>query len=66
MELAPEGYKAATFGAYYFARDVVVSLSAFLGAYLWILKPEYNLIASFIFGLLGMLVLAFTKFEDKR
>lgn len=65
MELAPEGYKAATFGVYYFIRDIIVSLSAILGAYLWIMKPEYNLIVAFCFGILGMLVLALTKFEVK-
>jgi len=65
MELAPEGYKAATFGAYYFVRDVIVSFSALLGAYLWILKPEYNLITASAFGILGMFVLAFTRFGEK-
>ncbi len=65
MELAPEGYKAATFGAYYFVRDIIVSLSAILGAYLWIIKPEYNLISSILFGLMGMAVLFFTKFDHE-
>ncbi len=64
MELAPEGYKAATFGTYYFIRDVIVSISAVLGAYLWQMKPEYNLYASIFFGIAGMTVLALTKFED--
>jgi MFS family permease len=35
MDLAPEGKKAATFGVYYLARDTVVSLAAFGGAFLW-------------------------------
>jgi MFS family permease len=35
MDLAPEGKKAATFGMYYLARDTVVSLAAFGGAFLW-------------------------------
>jgi MFS family permease len=35
MDLAPEGRKAATFGVYYLLRDVVVSLAAFGGAFLW-------------------------------
>lgn len=65
MELAPEGYKAATFGVYYFVRDVIVSISAVLGAYLWQIKPEINLITATAFGLIGMLVLAFTKFEHQ-
>jgi len=35
MDLAPEGKKAGTFGVYYLLRDVVVSLAAFGGAFLW-------------------------------
>lgn len=35
MQLAPEGRKAGGFGAYYLARDVVVSVAAFGGAALW-------------------------------
>lgn len=35
MDLAPENRKAATFGVYYLIRDVVVSVAAFGGAFLW-------------------------------
>ena len=35
MDLAPEGKKAGTFGVYYLMRDVVVSVAAFGGAFLW-------------------------------
>ena len=35
MDLAPEGKKASTFGVYYLLRDVVVSVAAFGGAFLW-------------------------------
>jgi MFS family permease len=35
MDLAPEDRKAATFGIYYLIRDVVVSIAAFGGAFLW-------------------------------
>ena len=35
MDLAPEGKKAGTFGVYYLLRDVVVSMAAFGGAFLW-------------------------------
>jgi MFS family permease len=35
MDLAPEGRKAGAFGLYYLLRDVVVSLAAFGGAFLW-------------------------------
>ncbi len=35
MDLAPEGKKASTFGAYYLIRDAIVSVAAFSGALLW-------------------------------
>ncbi|MBU0494898.1 MAG: MFS transporter [Chloroflexi bacterium] len=35
MDLAPEGRKASAFGTYYLLRDVVVSVAAFGGAFLW-------------------------------
>ncbi|MCX7805413.1 MAG: MFS transporter [Planctomycetota bacterium] len=53
MELAPEGRKAATFGAYYLVRDSVVSLGAFAGAYLWVISPDVNLLAASACGLAG-------------
>jgi MFS family permease len=56
MELSPEGKKASTFGAYYLVRDVIVSLAAFGGAYLWLISPAANFFAAFGFGLLGMLL----------
>ncbi len=55
LDLAPEGRQAATFGAYYLARDVVVSLGAFSGALLWELGPEVNFLSAFGFGLAGLL-----------
>ena len=53
MDLAPEGGKAAAFGVYYLARDVVVSLAAFGGAFLWLISPETNFLTAFGFGVLG-------------
>ncbi|MCJ7625761.1 MAG: MFS transporter [Anaerolineaceae bacterium] len=35
MDLAPEGKKASTFGVYYLLRDIVVSVAAFGGVFLW-------------------------------
>ncbi len=58
MDLAPEGRKAGMFGAYYLARDVVVSLAAFGGALLWKVSPQTNFLAAFGFGLLGTLFFA--------
>jgi MFS family permease len=53
MDLAPEGRKAGMFGAYYLARDVLVSVGAFGGALLWSISPAVNLLAAFGFGLAG-------------
>ena len=53
MDLAPENRKAGMFGLYYLLRDVVVSLAAFGGAYLWMIDPEVNLLVAFGFGVLG-------------
>ncbi len=53
MDLAPEGRKAAMFGLYYLMRDVVVSLPAFGGAFLWQLGPAVNFLTAFAFGVLG-------------
>lgn len=53
MDLAPEGKKAATFGLYYLIRDVIVSIAAFGGAFLWNLSPATNFLAAFACGLLG-------------
>ena len=55
MQLAPEGRKAASFGAYYLCRDTIVALSAFAGAWLWHLGPGANFLTAFGFGILGAL-----------
>lgn len=53
MDLAPEDRKAAMFGLYYLIRDVVVSVAAFGGAFLWQWNPAVNLFTASAFGLLG-------------
>jgi MFS family permease len=58
MDLAPEDRKAGTFGVYYLVRDVVVSVAAFGGAFLWSASPAANLLTAFGFGLLGTLYFA--------
>jgi MFS family permease len=58
MDLAPEDLKAAMFGLYYLLRDVVVSVAAFGGAFLWQVSPATNFLAAFGFGLLGTMVFA--------
>jgi MFS family permease len=55
MDLATEGKKASMFGVYYLARDLIVSLAAFGGAFLWQLSPQTNFLVAFVFGVLGTL-----------
>lgn len=53
MDLAPDHCKAGMFGLYYLIRDVVVSLAALGGAFLWQISPQANLMAAFVFGIAG-------------
>jgi predicted MFS family arabinose efflux permease len=53
LDLAPSANKALTYGAYYFIRDMVVSVAAFGGGFLWSVSPHLNLISAFMFGLFG-------------
>ena len=58
MDLAPENRKAGMFGLYYLIRDMVVSIAAFGGAFLWMLGPTVNFLAAFSFGVVGTAVFA--------
>jgi MFS family permease len=53
VDLCPDDQKAGMFGAYYLARDTVVSLAAFGGAFLWQISPATNLLTAFAFGIIG-------------
>ena len=53
MDLAPENRKAGMFGLYYLIRDIIVSVAAFGGAFLWQIGPGVNFITAFIFGIIG-------------
>jgi len=55
MDLAPEDRKAGMFGLYYLIRDIIVSVAAFGGAFLWAIHPSVNLLAAFGFGMVGTL-----------
>lgn len=55
MDLAPEGQKAAMFGLYYLLRDVIVSIAAFGGAFLWLIGPATNFLTAFSCGVAGTL-----------
>jgi MFS family permease len=56
MDLAPENRKAGMFGLYYLIRDMVVSIAAFGGAFLWMLGPTVNFLTAFSFGVAGTAV----------
>ncbi|MCP4201542.1 MAG: MFS transporter [bacterium] len=58
MDLAPTGEKAAMFGAYYLARDVVVSAAALTSGFLWQISPATNLLTAAACGLAGTLFFA--------
>jgi MFS family permease len=53
MDLSPDHCKAGMFGLYYLIRDVVVSVAALGGAFLWQISPQVNLLSAFAFGVLG-------------
>ncbi len=55
MDLSPEDRKAGMFGLYYLVRDVIVSLAAFGGAFLWQVSPRVNLTVAFACGVAGTL-----------
>lgn len=72
MDLAPENCKAGMFGLYYLLRDVVVSIAAFGGAFLWQISPATNFLVAFSFGVIGTFGFAFfgsdfseVEFQDK-
>jgi MFS family permease len=43
-------------GAYYLVRDLIVSLGAILGAYLWRISPEINFLGAAAFGAAGSII----------
>ncbi len=53
MDLSPKQCRAGMFGLYYLIRDAVVAVAALGGAFLWEISPQTNLIAAFIFGVIG-------------
>jgi MFS family permease len=55
MDLAPDNMKAGMFGLYYLARDLVVSLAAFGGAWLWSISPQVNLLTAGAFGMISVI-----------
>lgn len=68
MDLAPEDRKAAMFGLYYLLRDIVVSIAAFGGAFLWQIGPSANFMVAFLFGVAGTALFALygTNFQNNE
>ena len=58
VDLADQRLKARTVGSYYFVRDTVVSVGAFLGGWLWSINPALNLWTAFAFGIIGTIYFA--------
>jgi MFS family permease len=66
VELSPEAAKARMFGLYYLIRDIVVSVAAFGGAFLWEVSPQANFIGAFLFGVLGTVFYGVWGGDDPR
>jgi hypothetical protein len=54
------------FGVYYLVRDVIVSVAAFGGAFLWEVSAEANLLAAFSFGIIGSVLFMIYGKEAQR
>ena len=67
MDLSVTNAEARTFGLYYFVRDMVVSLAAFSGGFLWKISPEVNLFTAAAMGVIGTIFFAlFGKGTEKH
>lgn len=53
LDLCPTGTKATHFGWYYCVRDSLAACAALLGAWLWAISPQANLIGAAAFGAIG-------------
>jgi MFS family permease len=65
VELSPESHKAGMFGLYYLIRDIVVSVAAFGGAFLWEVSPQTNFLGAFLFGVLGTVYYAIWGTDER-
>jgi len=53
LDLCPPEHQAGMFGLYYLIRDLIVSVAAFGGAFLWGVSPLANLLVATAFGAAG-------------
>jgi MFS family permease len=65
VALSPEENKAGMFGLYYLIRDIVVSVAAFGGAFLWEISPQANFLGAFFFGVLGTVYYALWGSDER-
>jgi hypothetical protein len=55
IEYADPHRRGQQVGAYYLVRDLIVSLGAILGAYLWRANPQLNFLGAAAFGIAGII-----------
>jgi MFS family permease len=65
VALSPENHRAGMFGLYYLIRDIVVSVAAFGGAFLWELSPQANFIGAFCCGVMGTIFYAIWGTDER-
>jgi MFS family permease len=65
VALAPAAQQAGMFGLYYLIRDIVVSVAAFGGAFLWEVSPQVNFLGAFFFGVLGTVYYAIWGSDER-
>jgi MFS family permease len=59
LDLSVKDAEALTFGLYYFIRDMIVSVAAFIGGFLWTVSPGLNLFTAAAAGAVGTLYFVF-------
>jgi MFS family permease len=59
LDLSVKNAEARSFGLYYFVRDMIVSLAAFFGGFLWKINPSVNMLTAFAAGIAGTLFFLF-------
>lgn len=54
LDFAQGPQQGSVYGAYYMVRDTIVAMAAFLGGLLWLISPQINFLAAFMFGMIGL------------
>ena len=62
----PSERRGQMIGAYYLVRDLLVSVGAFIGAWLWKIGPGANFVGAAVFGLAGTAVYFMASRRDGR